>query len=144
MTGAVSPIRGSVAPSRDGLRIPSPPPVPSPAPSSQRGRSATNPGLGASPREAANAPRPLRPAQPPSLLTTQVGLGAVRLDPSGTPRATAPLSGERRFLVRPGERKGELILSALPEGVVPPSTVMSVRLVIDRDDEALAIGALVD
>jgi len=74
------------------------------------------------------------------LLTTQVGLGAIRVDASG--KLAQPLSADRRFLVRPGDRKGELVLTVLPEGVTPPSTVMSVRLSIDKEDEARALGLL--
>lgn len=54
----------------------------------------------------------------------------------------APLSPERRFIVRPGDRKGELILTALPEGVTPPNTVLSVRLNVDGEPEARAIGQI--
>ena len=90
------------------------------------------------------SPAPTPSARPASLLSTQVGLGAVRVDASGAVSTIAPLSRERRFLVRPGDRKGELILTVLPEGVVPPSTVMSVRLTIDREDDARAIATIVD
>ncbi|NUP12656.1 MAG: hypothetical protein HOW73_41985 [Polyangiaceae bacterium] len=78
------------------------------------------------------------------MLRTQVGLGAVKVDASGAVVVTKPLSPERRFLVRAGQQKGEIILTVLPEGVVPPSTVMSIRLNVDREDFARALTLLVD
>lgn len=47
-------------------------------------------------------------------------------------------------MVRAGERKGELILTVLPEGVTPPSTVLSVRLNMDGEPEARAIGLILE
>ena len=149
-------LRGAVSGDREALRIPGPPPVPSPVPSpsstssSPRRRTSTNPGVGLRAGEAPPAaPRPSsspppRRTPPPSLSSTQVGLGAVRLDASGNVSMAKPVSEERRYLVRAGDRKGELILTALPEGVVPPSTVMTVRLRIDREDDARAIGQYVE
>lgn len=139
-------LSGTVAPVRETLRIPSPPPVPTttaipaaPIAPTPRQRSSTSPGMGRPlPASASSSPR----VDPPSLQSTCVGLGVVRLDATGKP--IAPLSPERRFIVRAGERKGELILTVLPEGVTPPSTVLSVRLNMDGEPEARALGLILD
>ncbi len=103
--------------------IPRIPPAP-PTPSAARRHEDTDPGIGGT-----EPPRPigtLRPTGPrpipTSLLATQVGIGAVRLDASGNAVFTSPnvpLSASR-FTVRPGPRPGLMLLTALGEHEMAP------------------------
>jgi hypothetical protein len=50
----------------------------------------------------------------PSLLRTHVGLGVIELDHQGAP--VPATSARTRFVVTPGPRPGQLLLTAVAEG----------------------------
>ncbi len=142
-------LRGPFAAAQRALRIPSPPPVPTqvalptgrqavhrelePTVEHQyvfRAPSDTNPGLG-EPEVAALPAVPEPPPSrrvPPSLLTTQVGLGVVKFDREGRAAMVPRKLPEGRFLVRDGKHPGELVLSPLEEGATLPPGALIVKL----------------
>jgi hypothetical protein len=139
-------------------RIPAPPPPPAlaTAGSSQTSRrdraktaEDTDPGIGdTSPPKSLKTlrpqPQPQRPAA--SLLSTQVGIGAVRLDPAtGKPvfeKSGIAAMSLARFAVRPGAKLGELVLTALGDHEMAPAGFAIVTLQPTSVEDARAIDAL--
>jgi hypothetical protein len=125
--------------------IPRIPPAP-PTPASARRHEDTDPGIGGT-----EPPKPLgtlRPTAPrreaPSLLATQVGLGAVRLDAGGNAVFLDPnaLLSASRFTVRAGAKAGEIVLVALGEHEIAAVGLPVVTLQPACAEDARAIDLL--
>lgn len=70
------------------------------------------------------------------MLRTQVGLGVVRLDAQGAPVAGEANAPRTRFVVSPGERPGQLVLTALTEATKPDADALIVSLAADGPIDA--------
>jgi len=82
---------------------------------------------------------------PPSLQSTQVGIGAVRIDANGQPvfeRTAIPSLSLARFAVRAGAKLGELVLTALGDHENAPSDAAVVTLQPTSVADARAVDAL--
>jgi len=94
-----------------------------------RPRADTSPGIGDEERVSKATPSGAGPrAAPPSLLTTQVGLGVVRFDKNGVASMVAKPVPQGRFIVRDGREAGELVLTPIAVGATPPPGALVVTL----------------
>lgn len=77
---------------------------------------------------------------PPSLSTTQVGLGAVKLDAAGRP----VLPGNSvRYLVAQGERPGQLVLNAVMPGQSVAADALVVTLAPEREADVQRLARVI-
>ena len=119
---------------RAALRIPSPPPIPRTDLSSKRD---TAPGVGEAEERRA------KQTGPRSLLSTQVGLGVIRLGADGAPLLPQAQASGARFLVEPGLIAGQLVLTAVTEATpIGPDSLVVALAASDVDAPRLARAIL--
>ncbi|MFO0552370.1 MAG: hypothetical protein U0271_28540 [Polyangiaceae bacterium] len=112
-----------------------PPPLPSARERAMRAlQTPSTPPLSSAPPPPASSPVASRISSPPR----PPRLPRLEAETTPLPRENAAVDG-RCFLVRPGERAGELVLTALPVGAEPPAHAPVVRLAIERADDARTV-----